>query len=77
MSIGAFSDYRLSGLKGAATRWGPPRRLTTGDLPPSERAALCDLLARVRARRAARRLDPGVSDPAIVAELAATLDGER
>jgi hypothetical protein len=64
---------RVSGLVGARRRWGPPRHLPTGDLPAPERAAVADLIVRVRLERARQGLPPTVSDRKTVAAIAAVL----
>lgn len=67
------TDPRSAGLLGARRRWGPARHLTTGDLPAAERAAVADLLTRVRVERARQGLPPTVSDRLAVAAIAAVL----
>lgn len=65
--------FREAGLRGSRARWGPPRHLSTGDLPAPERQVIGDLLIRVRVERARQGLPPTISDRAAVAAIAAVL----
>ena len=71
------TDPRSAGLLGARRRWGPPRHLTTRDLPAPERAAVADLLTRVRIERARQGLPPTISDRGVLAAIAAVLSEKK
>ncbi len=71
------TDFRAVGLTGARRRWGPPRHLTTGDLPAPERAAVADLLTRVRVERARQGLPATISDRGVLAAIAAVLSEKK
>jgi hypothetical protein len=55
-------DERLSeiGRLGAATRWGPTRRINLGDLDPAGRRIVLASIAAIRAERAR---DAAAQDP--------------
>jgi hypothetical protein len=72
-SVSPLDDPRAAGLAGARKRWGPPIRHRLSDLPVAERAAVADLLTRVRIERARQGLPPTVSDRAAVAAIASVL----
>jgi hypothetical protein len=70
-------DARSSGLLGARRRWGPPVRHNLRDLPAPERAAVADLLTRVRIERARQGLPATISDRGALAAIAAVLSEKK
>ena len=76
-SVSPLVDPRSAGLAGARRRWGPPRHLPTGDLPAPERAAVADLLTRVRVERARQGLPATISDRGVLTAIAAVLSEKK